>query len=94
MRLPETRDLFVRELEFPVRCETVIDRIGGTELDAPNGPSETVGEVLERCPEEEFDSADALYDALITFVGDGYVGRKFYDDRGGQTVDPDEEVSF
>jgi hypothetical protein len=94
MRLPEARDLFARELQFPVRCETVVETIGDTELEAPNGASETVEEVLDRCPEEEFGSADGLYDALITFVSDAYIGRKFYDDRGTQQVDPDEEVSF
>jgi hypothetical protein len=94
MRLPEVRDVFARELTFPVRCETVVESLGDRELEAPNGGIETIAEVLERCPEEEFDSADGLYDALVTFVSDAFIGRKFYDDRGGQATDPDEEVSF
>ena len=94
MRLPEVRDLFARELTFPVRSATVVESLGDRELEAPNGGSETIGEVLERCPEEEFESADSLYDALVTFVSDAFIGRKFYDDRGGQGIDADEEVSF
>ena len=94
MRLPETRDMFTRRLEFPIACETVIERIGDVKLDAPTGDGETVGEVLGRCGEETFESADDLYGALIGSVGDEYIGRKYYDDRGSQPSDPDEEVSF
>jgi hypothetical protein len=94
MRLPETRDLFSRRVTFPTTTETVTEEIGDVALEAPMGEEETVAEVLARCPENEFDSADALYDALVTFVGDAYVGRKFYDDRGSQGGMDDEEVSF
>ena len=94
MRLPEARDLFSRELSFPTTTETVTERIGEVSLEAPMGQDETVGDVLARCPEDSFESADALYDALVTFVGDAYVGRKYYDDRGGQAGMDDEEVSF
>jgi hypothetical protein len=94
MRLPETRDLFARELTFPVACEAVVDSHGEVELTAPNGGAETIAEVLGRCPEEEFRSVDELYGALVTFVGDAYIGRKFYDDRGDQSAIDSEEVSF
>jgi hypothetical protein len=94
MRLPEVRDLFARELTFPVRCEVVVEELGNRELESPRGGSETIAEVLGRCEEETFDSADGLHDALLTFVSEGFVGRRFYDDRGGQSVDPEEEVSF
>ncbi len=94
MRLPETRDLFSRRVSFPTTAETVRSEIGNVSLEAPMGDEETIGEVLSRCPHEEFENADALYDALVTFVGDAYVGRKFYDDRGSQGGMDDEEVSF
>ncbi|ESS05816.1 MAG: hypothetical protein A07HB70_01946 [uncultured archaeon A07HB70] len=94
MRLPETRDLFSRRVSFPTTAETVQSEIGDVSLEAPMGDEETIGEVLSRCPHEEFENADALYDALVTFVGDAYVGRKFYDDRGSQGGMDDEEVSF
>jgi hypothetical protein len=93
IRLPETRDLFSRELEFPTTCETVVDSVGEVELESPSGSAERIGTVLDRCETEEFDSPDELYGALVTFVGEAYVGRKGYDDRGS-TVARDEEVSF
>ncbi len=95
MRLPETRDLFARKLEFPVTRETVLETVGDTELDAPTGQNETIAEILERSDTEEFVSADGLYGTLMTFVSDGFIGRKYYDDRGGSS-EPDDrgEVQF
>lgn len=95
MRLPETRDLFAQELEFPISREAVIKKVGETELEAPMGSNETIREILSRCETENFNSPDELYGSLMTFVSDGFIGRKYYDDRGGST-DPDdmEEVQF
>jgi hypothetical protein len=96
MRLPETRDLFARELSFPADRETVVDTVGDETLEAPNGEHETIREVLDRSQRDEFSSADELYDTLIPFVSDGFIGRKYYDDRGGQlpTSEDEEEVQF
>lgn len=95
MRLSETRDLFARELTFPVSHEAVIETIGETELEAPTGQNETIGEVLSRCETEDFRSPDDLYGSLMTFVSDGFIGRKYYDDRGGSTDSEDMgEVQF
>ncbi|MEF8790875.1 MAG: hypothetical protein V5A61_12180 [Haloarculaceae archaeon] len=94
MRLSETRDRFISELTFPVQRNTVIEQLGDVELDPPAGEPETIGEVLERAETRLFRSPDELYDALISFVGDQYIGRKFYDDRGPNTAIDSEEVSF
>jgi hypothetical protein len=94
MRLPETRDLFERELQFPVARERVVETIGERQLEAPNGPDTTVEAVLSHCAEGEFESADALYDSLVMHVEDGFVGRKQYDDRGSQPRGDDDELSF
>jgi hypothetical protein len=95
MRLPETRDLFARELEFPATREAVLEAVGDTELEAPGGENETIGEILERADAEEFRSPDGLYGVLMTFVSDGFIGQKYYDDRSG-SPDPEdgEEVRF
>ncbi|MEF8841203.1 MAG: hypothetical protein V5A62_06200 [Haloarculaceae archaeon] len=93
IRLPETRDLFSRELEFPVTCERVVDSVGDVDLESPSGSAESIGTVLGRCETDEFASVDELYGALVTFVGEAYVGRKGYDDRSSTTT-RDEEVSF
>ena len=94
MRLSDTRDRFIGELTFPAQRATVIERLGDVPLDPPTGEPETIGEVLERSETRVFRSPDELYDTLVTFVGDQYVGRKFYDDRGGNTGIDTEEVSF
>lgn len=94
MRLPETRDLFAREIDFPATKESVVNAVGDTDLDAPSGQTEAIADVLKRTETEDFRSSDELYDTLVTFVSDAFIGRKFYDDRGGQATDPDEEVSF
>jgi hypothetical protein len=73
---------------------TVVETIGDVELDAPWGDPETIGEVLTRTDDAEFHSADELYDTILTYVGDQYIGRKFYDDRGSQAGIDSEEVSF
>jgi len=96
MRLPETRDLFARKLQFPATRTTVIETLGETVLDAPSGDNITIGDVIERSETEEFRSADTLYDTLMTFVGEDFIGRKYYDDRGGigQSTADEQEVNF
>lgn len=94
MRLPETRDLFARTLEFPVPRDVVIETVGSTELSPPDGESTTIGAVIERSDVEEFDSADDLYDTLMSLVGAQFVGRRYYDDRGSMPQDEENEVSF
>ncbi len=92
MRLPETRDLLSRELTFPADHDRVVEAVGDVELDPPQGEPETIAQVLDRSGAEEYASVDEVYDSLIGFVSDQYIGRKFYDDRGTNPDDP--EVSF
>ena len=96
MRLPETRDLFARELEFPASRDAVIETVGSTELSPPDGENTTIRTVIERSDAGEFGSADDLYDTLMSLVGAQFVGRRYYDDRGGMPKDDDDEseVSF
>jgi hypothetical protein len=96
MRLSETRDLFARRLEFPVTREMVVEQVGSTELDAPLGETVTIEEVIARCDTDEFSSADSLYGSLMNFVGERFIGQKYYDDRGGSVSDTDSggEVRF
>jgi hypothetical protein len=93
IRLPEARDLFSRELTFPVTCAAVEDELGDVVLASPSGSPETIGDVLGRCGSGEFASADELFSALLTSVGEQYIGRKGYDDRGS-TPGYDDEVSL
>jgi hypothetical protein len=91
MRLSETRDQFVTEFSFPVEHGTVVDAMGGIELDAPHGEPESIGEVLGRTDDNPtYRSADELYDALVGSLGEGYIGRKHYDDRGPNPQETDD----
>ena len=94
MRLPETRDLFARKLEFPAPRSEVLETVGDTELSPPDGESTTIRAVVERSDVETFDSADDLYDTLMMLVGAQFIGRRYYDDRGGMSGDEENEVSF
>ena len=93
MRIAETRDLFATEFEFPATREAVIGTVGDVDLDAPYGESETIGEVLGRVDQAEYASVDELFDLIISNVGDAFIGRKYYDDRGMNLGEHD-EVSF
>ncbi|MDZ7731020.1 MAG: AAA family ATPase [Natrialbaceae archaeon] len=92
IRLPEARDLFSRELTFPVSRSRVVETTGEVVLRSPTGTAEPIGDVMERCADEEFESIDELYSALISFLGEEYVGRKGYDDRGTTFLNEGEEV--
>lgn len=94
MRLSDTRDRFIGEFSFPVQRTEVIDQLGDVVLDAPGGEPETIGEVLDRAETTVFRSPDELFDVLVSFLGEQYVGRKYYDDRGANTGIDSEEVSF
>lgn len=95
MRLAEARDRFVSEFNFPVEREAVIEQVGEVPLDAPAGEPDSVADVLGRIDQQTFRSADELYDTILTYVGDQYIGRKHYDDRGMNVGGRgDEGVSF
>jgi len=93
MRLPETRDVIVNRLSFPVGCEEAMDEIGDLAIESPQGNEERLSEIIGRCGEREFESADELYDSIVGSVSAEHVGRQGYDDRG-PSLEGGEEVSF
>ncbi len=93
MRLPETRELLVNEIDLPASLEDVVDAVGDVCIETPMGGEEDLRSVLERCGEREFDSVDELYDSIVGSLGEAHVGRRKYDDRG-PSLGEDEEVSF
>jgi len=92
MRIPEIRNLIVREIEFPVSCNEVKETVGDVCIETPLGSEEELGDVLGRCGAREFESADELYDAVVGNVSGEHIGRKKYDDRGPSLGQ--DEVSF
>lgn len=83
MRYSDTMQLFEQTFEFPVEREAVVEQLGGIELTKPAGETTTVGEVLQRTGEQSYESPDGLYASLVGNLEDGFIGRKYYDDRAG-----------
>ena len=87
MEVTRLRSALEEEFSFPVDRETLVHRAGEVDLDGVAPESETVATVLERTDERTFASSQALYETLVGSVSDGYVGRKYYDDRSGTSPD-------
>lgn len=72
------------EFEYPIDQDAVIERIGAMEIGGSDAQqTETVSAVISDVGQETYGSADELFQTIIGNVGDEYIGRKFYDDRGG-----------
>lgn len=92
MLLNELTAYFEEEFSYPVECETVLEQAGDVQIEAPDdSDTQTVASILEPLGYEEFDSAEALYEAVYGNVDDAYIGRKYYDDRGGEHGDAEDQ---
>jgi hypothetical protein len=84
----------LRDHDYPTTQETLLEEYGDAELDLADG-SETLESVLaeqsESGGEIEYESADAVQQAVLNMVGDRAVGRADYSDRGGSLQDEVEE---
>ena len=101
MLLSELADYLEAEFTYPVELDTVIERAGDVRIgDGDADDPETIGSALESLGSDSFDSADALYKTIYGNVGDDFIGRKYYDDRGGNPAEvsgapsDEEHVSF
>lgn len=84
-------------IAFPVAHTTVIDKVGPLSIQSPSGNSITVKEILDPVKIEAYDSAMDLYSTIVGNLDDSFIGRKYYDDRGGNLTtsgDGDFQVSF
>lgn len=71
-------------LEYPVDASEVRERLGLVAVSAPGvDATTTIDDLLARDDGASFESAVALYEHLLCNLGEGHVGRKYYDDRGG-----------
>ena len=83
MKVNELADYLEGELSYPIERTSVMEAIGDVEIESPdNGRTETIGDTLEPLNEESYSSSDELLHAIVGTLGDEYIGRKFYDDRG------------
>jgi hypothetical protein len=104
MRLSET-DSLLAGLQYPVTTGEVVDQVGETELELPNG-TETLGDAYDRVGGETYDGPREAYTMLLSSVSDRAIGRKAYTDRdppvhgcrerGPRVVDPllDDDTRF
>jgi hypothetical protein len=71
---------------YPVERETLLSKYGDYEIETASG-SQTLRSILGGQEMEtdghEYDSADAVQQAVLNMVGSGAVGREEYSDRGG-----------
>jgi hypothetical protein len=84
-------------LAFPATHSAVINQVGAVEITSPSGDSITVKEILNPVAVDTYDSSDDLYMTIIGNLGDSFIGRKYYDDRGGNPTPSDagdSQVSF
>jgi hypothetical protein len=83
MEYSETEQIIDESFEFPVTHTAVIEQIGTIEITSPSGDSVTIQETLDPVEEESYLTSDALYTSIIGNLDETFIGRKYYDDRGG-----------
>ncbi len=84
-------------LAFPATHAAVINQVGAVEITSPSGDSITVQEILNPVAVDRYASSDDLYMTIIGNLGNSFIGRKYYDDRGGNPTPGDagdSQVSF
>ncbi len=82
----------LKQHEYPTTVEELVDEYGDHELELPGG-QESFGEALEPYsaePDQQFNDADEVRQAVLNMVGDEAVGRPRYSDRGVEDDAEDE----
>ncbi|KAB1198427.1 MULTISPECIES: hypothetical protein [Haloferax] len=88
MKFRELSAFLESEFAYPVSTDDVVEQAGTVPVDAPDDDdSETIETILSRVAAGTYESADDLYNTIIGNVSDDYIGRKFYDDRGGDPAE-------
>ena len=94
-RLTERNDLRAyldAELSYPVTLATVREQVGQVTVVAPDrDESETLASILENVDDDRYETADALFETVVSRLPDAYIGRKYYDDRGSNPAGGEDE---
>jgi hypothetical protein len=93
MRYSETKQLIDESIEFPTSHESCVEELGEVELTAPTGESVPVSEVLNRAGEPKYQSGEMLYTTIVGNLDDSFIGRKYFDERGGARTCTDPKCS-
>ena len=81
-------------IEYPISQDGLFEQFGDEELEFSDG-SATLEELLAETNEDEYESAEAVRQAVFNMVGDEAIGRKEYSDRGVHSLskhDQDESL--
>jgi len=80
--------------EYPVERERLLEEYGQHDIETESG-AQSLQSILGGQEQEdgsyEYESADAVKQAVLNMVGSGAVGREEYSDRGGSVPDESEE---
>ena len=81
-------------MAYPVERKRLLAEHGESELETADGP-QTLQSILgaqeQATDTHEYESADAVQQAVLNMVGSGAVGREEYSDRGGSVPDDGQE---
>ena len=83
MEVSESRELIEETCTFPIDSESLIEQLGDVELRAPSGDTTSIAAVMAGLEEDTYHSVDEVFSAIKGNVDDEFIGRKYYDDRGG-----------
>lgn len=88
MQLSSLQSYLAQEFTYPVDLNVVLEEAGAVQIDAPNtSDSQTIRTILTPLGTTSFESAAVLYESIFGNVSDEYIGRKYYDDRGGNQLE-------
>jgi hypothetical protein len=81
MRLASNAEESFTTHTFPSTTDEFVAEHGDVELELPNGGAVTLGEVLERLPNEQFETEEDARLSAYSALGEDAIGRKGYSDR-------------
>lgn len=93
MRLKDLPQWLSSEFDFPLERATLVARSGSMAIEAPDRTdSETLAAIVERSEVSSFTSELDLMDTILCNLGDAYIGRKYYDDRGSNPLESERDM--
>jgi len=87
MRLSEVKGYIDSRVETPIEHESAVEQLNGTEVDCPSGDGECITEALKRDETRKYETTDEIYESVMCYLSEDYIGRKFYDDRSPNMLD-------
>jgi len=87
MRLSEVKEYIDSEVETPIEHDSAVEQLNGREIDCPSGGGKGITEALEMDETRTYETSTEIHESVMCYLGDEYVGRKFYDDRSPNMLD-------